>query len=544
MSSYQTQSSATNSQIVLSEKFKYLQDALDNFCMRFSATIRHPGGAVGPQMGIYSLLTEAIPMIVYDNPGMVKICPTAFTDGQRVYWSSQFIGRLLYDDMRSSKDGRPTKSLLPLMLHELTHIICNHPARTRISFVKDANGKVSISQLGHEISIQKLACEYVVNAQVTAILRDLRKAYPHDTYEPGPIFKGGSGVSEEDCDKYFGLSETHVEQLLRMQMNNAGGGAEKGDPDLDGLISSQQLAELLDAMGLSQLRVHLDIPDAANQAAHDYANIHAQDRVISAVQKMQQLRHEQGEKAQMLPGAHIESYIQNKIRIDGYGKLGWRTAIRNAIMGAGNRYHYTEDVIAPEFFLSHDEIGSNATPFYGLHVPAESADVVAVIIDTSGSMGTGPGLLQEIGREIAGLARDVGDQVKVALIPADTAIRGEIKELSTDEAQHLTDMNVDGQGGTCFASVINQVVQYYESKDVQLAHIVYFTDLGDTPPPREDLAIHLPRISFITTPAHMEQRFADAVFEYAEVVMIEDHAQIELSHAQDRETICTDVSRS
>lgn len=514
---------------LLSDEYRYLQDAMNRFVIRATATSHHHGNVVGPRLGVYSLLAESVPMLVYDHPVLLNMCESAFTDGHRVFWSAQFLGRLLFEDMDSRKKGKPTESLLPLFLHELTHVVCMHPQRTRLPpLLGQGMSLAEVVRADEDLYFQKQANEYVVNAQVTALLRELRQTHGEKSYLPGPTFQHGVGVSEEDCDKYFGLAETHVEQLIRM---NASPGAQPAfDFGLDDEITPQLLASILESAGCEGIRDEIGLPSSKNVEQHKLRERQVRDRALSAVQKMQQLRREQGEGGASLPGSHLEDYVQRQMRIEGQGRISWRAALREAVIGSGNRYLYTEDVLAPEFFLPPDELGTNIAPYAGLCVPSESAAVVAVIMDTSGSMGSGPGLLFELGAEIAGLARDVGNQVRLAIIPADTAVRGDIQELSADEAQCLTEMRIDGDGGTDFAPVINQVVAHYEYTGLTLAHIVYCTDLEAAAPTRNELAANLPTVTFLTTPEKMSQAFADAVSDWAAVVMIEDHAQIELAH--------------
>ena len=201
--------------------------------------------------------------------------------------------------------------------------------------------------------------------------------------------------------------------------------------------------------------------------------------------------------------------LQEAIKVESRSKLGWRAALRSAV--------------DPK---SLDE---------GLWVSSSRPDVVAVIVSTSGSMDDRPELLQEIIREVRGLAEDFSQQIRIVVIPADTAVRGKILELDPMEMEDLQDLLTCGWGITNFTAAINHVVEYYDKWTMcggKLRHIFYVTDLDDYPPAREELMLVMPRITFITTPEQMNKDFAEAVSGWADVVMIEDAKEIELAYRE------------
>lgn len=591
---------------ILQPENAFLQEAINRVTSRLMSKASTGRGLEQvPRLGIYSLMLEYTPMIVYDHPVLAKMCDTAFTDGQRIYWHAPFLAKLMLEDQKAKEEKTGETSLLPILLHELTHIALNHVKRTpSLRLVTegdsddDSHGVVRRAVLSNEdIFFSKLAKEYAVNAIVTATLRDLRNQFRNPkSYLPGESFKQGVGTKEEDCDKYFGLAEPHIEVLLRQEMleqyrqqqGGQGGSADLGDPQseeesagdgtpsssskdsrnhgghrnassknkagrpkksqnpenevlnesslgLDDEIRPEDVARVLEKAGLDDVREELDIPKSEDQKGHDSKKGLAQDRVLSSQDKMRQIR-ASIDGADKIPGAHLEDAIDRSLAIDSRGKLSWRAALRSAVVGDGMRYAYTEEVLSPEYYLDPQSLGLGHAPYDGLLVPGGAQDVVAVIVDTSGSMGDGPGLLQELGREVKGLAEDLARQVRIAVIPADTAVRGEIVEMDPMEMEGFQDLPTSGGGGTDFASAINQVVEHYTQKGSshgRLSHIVYMTDLGDYPPARDEFPSVMPRVTFVTTPECMNENFAQAVSEWADVVMIEDSKEIEIAYQEE-----------
>ena len=532
---------------ILSPANAHLQDAIQRICARLASKVSTGNGLEqAPRLGLYSLMLEYTPMVVYDHPALSRMCDTVFTDGQRVYWHAPFLAQLMQEDRQAQEQKSGEASLLPILLHELTHIALDHVRRTPMVRLTETAANSEGGCLVRRFIISdedwyfsKLAKEYAVNAIVTSVLRDLRRQARVDrSYLPGKSFQQGVGTREEDCDKYFGLAEPHIEALLRADMlknyRQSQSGQSQSDLGLDDEIRAEDVARALDAAGLDEVRQQLDIPRADDTQGHENKRRQAQDRVLASNDKMRQIRSTLTSQ-NAIPGGHLEQTIERSLALESRGKLSWRAALRQAVVGGGLRYGYTEDVLAPEYHLDPADMGLEHSPYDGLLIPSEAADVVGVIVDTSGSMGDGPGLLKELGQEIKGLAEDLARQVRIAIIPADTAVRGEIVELDAMEMEDLNDLSTSGGGGTDFARALNEVVNHFQthsSSRSKLSHIVYFTDLGDIPPQRGDLPESMPRVTFVTTPECMRQDFAHAVRDWADVVMVEDAREIELSHEE------------
>ncbi|MDV7400970.1 VWA-like domain-containing protein, partial [Arthrospira platensis SPKY1] len=103
----------------------------------------------------------------------------------------------------------------------------------------------------------------------------------------------------------------------------------------------------------------------------------------------------------------------------------------------------------------------------------------------------------------------------MSLIPADTAIRGEVEELDMWSAQDLQEIRTDGEGGTDIVDVLHQVVDHYRQAGKRLAHVVYLSDLEAVAPTWETLPPGMPALTFITDAAHADMNFMSAVQSFA-----------------------------
>jgi uncharacterized protein with von Willebrand factor type A (vWA) domain len=94
----------------------------------------------------------------------------------------------------------------------------------------------------------------------------------------------------------------------------------------------------------------------------------------------------------------------------------------------------------------------------------------------------------------------------------------------------LQDLETYGRGGTDLQKGICEGVEKIKEEypEELLRGIIYATDLGDSPPAREDLPEVLPPVVFITTAEYMNDRFSVGVSDYATVVSMEAGNTIDL----------------
>jgi hypothetical protein len=232
-----------------------------------------------------------------------------------------------------------------------------------------------------------------------------------------------------------------------------------------------------------------------------------------------------------MPGGHVENYVERSLKVNARGSLSFDTAMQAILAGEGSQYQYSDDpaFVDPIAFINPEEMGLTDAPYLGMSVPHQTDRHIAVVLDTSGSMN---GLLEPFSREVYGLVQDLAGRVKISLIPADTAVRGDVQELDLWQAQDLQEIRTDGEGGTDLVDVLHQVVDHYRQLGKRLAHIVYLSDLEAIAPTYQTLPAGMPALTFITDSAHADMNFMAAVQDFADVVVFDGAPkEVELSQS-------------
>lgn len=275
-------------------------------------------------------------------------------------------------------------------------------------------------------------------------------------------------------------------------------------------------ADDLEEIGAVEKEAHLRKVDAINQAAAQASQM-------------------PGGK---YPGGHIVDAAGAVMHGFTKGKLHWKLALRQMLLGTGMRYR--PSVEEPSSIYHVDEV----TGMLGnaLYLPVELAhkpqETVLVLIDTSGSVSDED--IKAFLAEIFALktaSSGFGDSAsEVVVLSADTVLRGEPIEINDNNyAQLMAEgVKIFGRGGTDLGTSLAQAVQLPLFKEKKITGVVYFTDLFDRIPQYSDLG--LPRddvtIAYIAAPstgsAHVAE-FAKGVESYARVYEIEEGAEVDLS---------------
>ena len=545
---------------LLSSRYQYLQSAIETYRASLTKTERVGNTAAAvPRVGIYIVLFETLPLVVYDHPAMLSLCDTAFTEGTRVYWSAEFLERLFKEDREQMAEGK--QSLLPLFLHEMTHVLYEHSKRNRVTAVEaDKQGVLKAVLSSEDLAIQKLAREYVVNATVWHTMAELQNRYGRG-FLPGKTISQGVGYNEADAKRFFGLSEVQVEGILREEIDryrsiieamiqslqdaesDDGDVNQNGNQDgsrrvstigMDDEITTVSLARALSQRGAPHLVKEIGLADPDDAAAQASQEARAKDAVVQAAQKTMQIRRDLerlGLDSSSMPGGHVENYVERSLKVNARGSLSFDTAMQAILAGEGSQYQYSDDpaFVDPIAFINPEEMGLTDAPYLGMSVPHQTDRHIAVVLDTSGSMN---GLLEPFSREVYGLVQDLAGRVKISLIPADTAVRGDVQELDLWQAQDLQEIRTDGEGGTDLVDVLHQVVDHYRQLGKRLAHIVYLSDLEAIAPTYQTLPAGMPALTFITDSAHADMNFMAAVQDFADVVVFDGAPkEVELSQS-------------
>lgn len=521
-------------------------------------------GMLMPRFGVLSLILRTTPTYVYGHPAFKKMCKTAFTDGTHVFICDEFYEKLL-QDCREAKGAE--YGIEPLILHELMHKMFNHVQRLH-QFPKQLANK---------------AADLSINTK-------LRSGFPEIEWCKS-LRETGLGFKPGDIEKYLPLAEESIarelmaeelkEQKKKEQQNQQnqngqpqqgqgqGGKPQKGqgggqpqpgqgdpsDGDSDGdqqdqeagsdfngddddhLHSLKDVIEALEDAGLDEVKEILNLPDS--DEAEEIARVQ-QENEQRQHEAMQQAIAQSQQCGGKYPGQHIVDAAAEYMKGFSKGKLSWKMALREMVLGDGMKFRPSFENVADIAFV--DEVSDDlGTPLY---LPTElthkAEETVLVLIDTSGSVSSDDirAFLTEI-FELKTASENNGDSAsEVLVISADTVMRGEIVEINDDNVDEMMSqgMKIFGRGGTDLGHSLKTALQLPIMKEKKIRAVIYCTDLYDSPPRYADLGVpDGTSIVYVAAPSthssHVEE-FARAVESYARVVEIKDGQEVDLEDAK------------
>lgn len=535
-------------------KMEYVNDLAE--ILEFMNSDRYiEGSHTVPRFGVLSLISRQTPMYVYGHPALSKLCKTAFTDGVHVFIHQDFYAKLLAD-VRESNGAE--YGIEPLILHELMHKMLNHVGRLR-QFPKDLANR---------------AADLSINAK-------LRSGFPEMEWCKS-LRETGLGFKPGDIEKYVPMSEESIarelmnDEIKKKQQQEQGQGQSQGqgqgqsqsgqgqkgqgkgkgkpqqggdgqsgdqsdeasDGDFGGegddhMIDLKDVIDALEEAGLDEARDLMQLPSGDDVEEIARIEQESEDRQHEAIQQaVAQAAQSNGK----YPGQHIVDSAAEYMRGFGKGKLHWKLAARELVLGAGLKYKSSYEIHSN---LAHVEEVTEALGM-PLYLPVElahkSEEAVLVLIDTSSSVQSQDirAFLTEI-FELKTASENMGDNAsEVFVVSADTVMRGEIVEITDDNVDEMMDqgMKVFGRGGTNLGHSLKTAMQLPVMKEKNIRSVIYCTDLFDTPPRYKDLGIpDGVNVLYIAAPSthssHIEE-FAKAVESYARVVPIREGLEVDL----------------
>lgn len=600
---------------LLREEDQRWQRYLDTIRHNVTGDARRKNGSFGPRHGLLSLIARTLPMYVYD-PEVIPGFPTAFTDGRYVFFNRDFFQRLMREDAASIRAGNRTESLMPVLWHEIAHVICGHTRRHALSGTGAESALLRyFTDLSHEVVVNMLVKNYLNEIQML----------------PGPVFIEAPGVSDAERARFAGLADTRIARMLmddalaqaehqvtheiregvglplkpptptqRSQGNvsapaipsqeaaslrpliqeeiariatqpsltplapeimapdvyaaiqsaqTASGSLDKDQittaiadaarkrvqshclarhPEMIDAMTPQELASLLESLGLQDAMKDLNIAGSHDNAAHDNVERTTKDAVGRSVMEAEHDRRRQEARgAGSFAGNALLSYAADVIAADAKPKLRWTHAATDMIIGSGQQFHYDHDTPIPEFYLDPAEMGTNIAPYEGLEIPAGSDSIIVAIIDTSGSVSRS--LLNTFLSETLAIRAQDASAPEVWVVYGDTSVRGTPIRIE-DAVDNEGGITVYGLGGTCLEAVLIETLTEtlpLHCPDKRIAGVLYLTDTEDAPPRRERLPQALPPVIFLAPDeAHIDPHFLQGVTSYAEVIPIRENMDI------------------
>jgi len=493
-----------------------------------------------PRYGLLTITARRTPFFLYDHPAILNVANTAFTEGSSVFMSTPLFSALL--DEEKTNDTK-TASIVPVLLHELKHKLMMHVYRM---------GKLNSQE---KTQIMNIAQDIFINMR-------LKEGFK-EQYTLGPFWQQVWGVTEREKELYFTLTEEQIFAAIMRDAKKAeqkyNEGYEAGkegkpiskaeqddshhpkiDPNeakkegyKDGkngkpnkmdapkgekhTLTPGELRKELEKNGLKDVADKLKLPQPGDQKAQDEKHKSERQRVQEDMAQAKAIRQKGGNMA----GAHIEDAMETEIKSLYEPKLNWSIALRQIIMGDGQHLSYNEAIPDPVYYLDPDALGVPDALYEGMVLPSENQAVVAIVIDTSGSVDDD--MLKAFFSEAFGMVKeDPLNSPHIRIYSADTALRGKPLDVTPDNwEEKLEELKAYGRGGTTFEEPMNAVFDDVASTGKPMAGMVYFTDTYAAPPKRNRLPEQLPPLVFIAdeTNAHVES-FKNEIAPFADLYAI------------------------
>lgn len=525
---------------------KYLSSSLTDF----------QTGLTIPRFGLLSLKAAGTPMYVYDHPAFMKITNTAFTDGVHIFVAADFLRQLVKEEeeTKGAEDGA-----LPLMLHELMHMLLGHTHRLKM-FPRD---------------IANQATDLVINAKLQIGYETIK--WSKTIRELGLGFKAG------EAEKFMMLSEETVARKLiageikpKKKKNDkkgqngqngqnqgqgqgqSSGGNQQGDSNSSGenqeqgqreqeqgqgeqeqewsdqhTITLEDLIKVLEKEGLTSILDALQLP--ASDKLDEIAKIE-ENTLLKDIENIEKAAAQKSACNGKYPGAHIVDAASERIKGLTDGKLDWKLGMREWVLGGGMRFKMFEDEADALYYIDGKDMGLSDPIYVGSPVPHSPEETVLCLIDTSGSVDDK--MLKSFISEILNLKRGVSGVTdtasEVVILSADTVLRGEAIEVTDENVDELLEQGVKifGRGGTDLAGSLDMAMNLDLIKKKKITSVIYFTDLCDIPPPKSRFDKYLEKgmtFAYVTAPSTMSDEFAKAVKDYARVYPIVEGMVIDMT---------------
>ena len=504
-------------------------------------------GMLMPRFGVLSLILRTTPPYVYGHPALKDICKTAFTDGVHIFVCDDFF-RKLQNDCREAKGAE--YGIEPLILHELMHKMFNHVQRLH-QFPKQLANK---------------AADLSINTK-------LRSGFPEIEWCKS-LRETGLGFKPGDIEKYLPLAEESIarelmaeemkeqkkkEQQGQSQQNQQGqngGNSQSGEPeselndgvsqdvggefngdDDDHLHTIKDVIEALEEAGLDEVKEILNLPDSDD--VEEIARIQEENEQRQH-EAMQQAIAQAQQCGGKYPGQHIVDAAAEYMKGFAKGKLSWKMALREMVLGDGMKFRPSFENVSDVAFVPEVEKELGTPLYLPTELTHKAEETVLVLIDTSGSVSSDDirAFLTEI-FELKTASENNGDSAsEILVISADTVMRGEIVEINDENVDEMMSqgMKIFGRGGTNLGESLKTALALPVMKEKKIRAVIYCTDLYDAPPRYADLGVpEGTSIVYVAAPSthssHIEE-FARAVESYARVVEIKSGQEVDLEDAK------------
>lgn len=238
------------------------------------------------------------------------------------------------------------------------------------------------------------------------------------------------------------------------------------------------------------------------------------------------------------PGGPMLTSARQRMKAKTKGKLNWKEFIIKQIWATGMKQKHYEDLPNDLYYVEEIEELLGMRLYEGTPLSIKSDDTILFLIDTSMSMTKK--ILQEVVNECVSYKRAASfseSAREVVIISADTSLKGLPVVINDSNIDEIVEegFELNGRGGTNLAKCIMQAIKSDEMKNKKIKSIVYFTDLGDSPPLLKTL--DLPKDVSFTYIATGDYRglingFRKKVEDYATVIPLIEGQEVDMTLKQ------------
>lgn len=498
-----------------------------------------------PRFGIYSILLRELSVFIFDDPILEKtLGQTACTDGTTIFFNLSFYKEL---SELEDKDEKGRLGIIPVILHEISHILDNDVFRYPHVDNYIANISSDIYNNAYiKKSFQNIQwLPYLIDVGYGLKIGDehyTKKSSEYVLIDVMNKIKTGKSPNISENELLRINSEQYIEEERGRSIDYVSVIPKNENKKENHVISKNDLINALEEAGLPHVIKALGLEAEKLNSTSEKTKDITQKIIKNSIEELEKIKNKAGLNRNNTPSGSLVENIKEKIEFNKKAKLTWKQQVINEVWGEGGKEKYNHDQPNDVFYIDEisEMVGFNL--YEGMSQKIKSDDVVIAILDTSSSMNKED--LSISMTELLGIQREASADVRakeLIVVFADADIKEQnVIILNEDNYQKIIDnmsINIYGRGGTDFKKSINSALNIKEVKGKTVSSTIIFTDLYDEPPKKEEIITNelqkkmsITYISVNKDPIYIEN-FRKKVNDYANVIPIGNYVeQIDLTN--------------
>lgn len=508
-----------------------------------------------PFFGVLTLKARRTPVYVFNKPVLKETFSMGFNDGGNIFINEDFAREIV----TKIEEKDQVTALIPYVLHHLSHMIMGHNHRFQhypseiVQLGTDlwvyARLKLAYPDLIWPDAFEKKCIGYgmseaqlksIVKVSEDTIIAELWNRYKNlyeiqeDAQQKSQESQDeeGDGANENKDMKSKSsaarnnkISKKTLQKALK-EMGVKATQEQLDDAEEKDFIKMKEAAEILEEAGCELTLERMDYPETDDENGFEEKNEEIKLRDLEDIEKSIRMEGQAGQKGE--GGLGEAAHEEAKKRTE--GKISWKLALQE-ILGESMNYTYSEAEAGSLFYVDPKDMGLNMEIFIGAELPHKKEGTILVLMDTSGSVTEE--MLSMFLAEVHGILKNQNpnsDQAtEVYLFFADDMLRAKPVILTLENLEEMMEnpMNLYGRGGTNLGASLNAVKKLDLLREKKINGIVYFTDLYDTPPRKDQVPEDIPLL-FLAPTTEGHEEFIRAVKSFSRVCAIEEGLEIDL----------------